>query len=68
LERRRSSPDVISRPPTVDGVELVESGCTEDVEDEGELVVVVSSREDRLSREHFSEDASDGPDVDGLMR
>ena len=29
--------------------------------------MVVSSREDGLSREHFSEDASDGPDVDGLM-
>lgn len=46
LRGTRNSPDVVSRPSAVDGVELVEDRGSENVEDEGELVVVVSSRED----------------------
>ena len=47
-------------------VELVERGRAEDVEYEGELVVVVASGEERLAAQHLCEDAADAPDVDGL--
>jgi hypothetical protein len=68
LHRRggEGSPDVIPRSSRVDGIELVERRRAKNVEDKGELVVVVAAGEDRLAREHLGKDASDGPDVDGL--
>lgn len=41
--------DIVPRPPCGDGVELVERGRAQDVEDKGELVVIVPTGEQRLS-------------------
>ena len=57
---------VVPRSPRRDRVELVERRCAKHVEDQCELMVVVTSREQRLSGEHFREDATNRPDVDGL--
>jgi hypothetical protein len=47
--------DVVSRSAGGDGVELIKRGCAENVEDKGELVVVIPAREQWLAREHFCE-------------
>jgi hypothetical protein len=62
----RQSPQVIPGATRVDGVEFVQCGRAQDVEDQSELVVVIAAGEEGSTREHFSEDAADGPDVDGL--
>ena len=41
--------DVVARAAGCDGVEFIEGGRTEDVEDESELVMVVPTWEERLS-------------------
>jgi hypothetical protein len=57
---------VVARPACRDSVELVQRGRAEDVEDECQLVVVVSARKERFPGEHLCKDASHGPHVDGL--
>lgn len=45
LFTERKGTNVISGPSGGDGIELVKSGCSQDVENEGKLMVVVSTRE-----------------------
>jgi hypothetical protein len=45
---------------------LIEGGCSKDVEDEGELVVVIPTREKRPTRQHFGQYTPNGPHVNGL--
>jgi hypothetical protein len=63
-DRKRA--DVLARAAGGDAVVFVEAGGAEDVEDEGELVVVVPAGKERAGGEQLGEDAADGPDVDGL--
>ena len=58
--------NVVPRSARRDGVELVKSWCAEDVEDEGQLVVVISPREEGFPGEHFCKDTPYGPHIDSL--
>lgn len=48
-----------------DGLDNLVWWCAEKLSDDGELVDVVLAWEERLALEHFGEDASGTPDVDG---
>jgi len=48
---------------TADGLDNVIRGSTQQLRNDGELVDVVLSREQRLALEHLSEDASCTPDI-----
>ena len=61
-ERERA--DVLAGPVGGDGVEVVDRGRAEHVEDDAQLVVVVPAGEERLAGEHLGQDAADGPEVD----
>lgn len=43
------------------------SANAQDVQDEGELVVVVAPREEGFAGQHLGKDAADGPDVNGFL-
>lgn len=48
---------------TADGLDNIIGGCTEKFGNDGELVHVVLSREERLALEHLGENASCTPDI-----
>ena len=58
--------NVVSRSPRCDRVELVKGRCAQNVEDQGELVVVVAAREERLAGKHLCKNTANRPDVDCL--
>lgn len=60
------SSDIVPRTPRGDRVELLDGRRADDVEDEVELVTVVSSGEERASAQAFSENATNGPHVNCL--
>lgn len=57
----RHSSQVIARSSRIDSVELFQRRCTENIENETDLVVVITTWEHGSSGEHFSQNATDGP-------
>lgn len=49
------------------GVKLIQGWCSKHIEDQSKLMVIIASREERLSRQHLREDAPDRPDINGLI-
>lgn len=47
-------------------VEVLQRWRAQDTQNEGELVVIVTTGEKRFAAEHFSQNAADGPDIDSL--
>lgn len=52
------STNVVAGSSCGDRVEFIESGCTEHVENECKLVVIVTAREQWLAGEHLSQNAA----------
>lgn len=59
--------DVVARSASCDGIELIKRRCTQYVQDESELVVIIAAGEEWLPGEHFRQDAADRPYVDRLV-
>lgn len=53
------STNVVAGSSCGDRVKFIERGCTEHVENECELVVIVTTREQWLAREHLGQNAAD---------
>lgn len=49
-----------------DGIKIIKGRCTENIENDADLMVIVSTREERPTRKHLGQDAADGPKVNGF--
>jgi len=64
LEGERA--DVFTSAARLDAIVILHCRSAENVQDQGELVVVVFSGEEGLAAQHFSQNAANGPNVNGL--
>jgi len=57
--------NVLASSAGLDAVIILHGGSTKDIKNESQLMVIIFSGEERLSAQHFSQDATDTPDVNG---
>ncbi len=57
--------NILARSAGRNSIKVVYRWCSENVENDGKLMMIIPAREEGFSREHLCEDAADGPHVDG---